>query len=67
MNVDKLPSCLFILVLNFFIFVLIIGFQAPIALKNNQDPSSGDLILLFSIILVFEAILFATFAVKETN
>jgi len=67
MDADKLPYCLCILLVNFFIFSIIIGFQAPNALRNNQDPFSGDLILLFSIILVIETMFFAIYGIKDTD
>ena len=67
MDVDKLPYCLCILVVNFFIISIILGFQAPLALKNNQDPYNSDIILIFSIIFVFEAIFFAIYGIKETD
>ena len=66
MDADKLPYCLCILIVNFFFFTIILGFQAPNALRNNQDLFSGDLILLFCIILVFETIFFSIYGIKDT-
>ena len=67
MDADKLPYCMCVLVINFFMIVIIIGFQAPIALKNNHEPFSGDLILLFSIIFLIEAIFFGIYVIRETE
>ena len=67
MDADKLPSCIYILVINLFIIVLIIGFGAPIAIRDNQKPYNDHFILIFSLIFLFEVIFFALYVTRETE
>jgi len=67
MDADKLPYCMYILVINLFIFVLIIGFGATTVIKDNQIHYNDHIILIFSLIFLFEAIFFGMYGIKDNN